>query len=285
MIWIFERAFEERPGLTAAERDQLVTELLTADSPREKSIYWLLRPKRGLPAEAPTLIAGPGCGTLVARELGLRYRIRTTETRHPGIFLDHEPLRDWLIRSGEARGAVLNTFAYTGSLSLAAALGGKATSVLTLDLSRATIDWARENWGLNAGTPGSVSGGLIGGATGDFIYGDVFDWLPRFGRQGRKFDTLILDPPSFSRAKSGNFSTEKDLGRLHELAVSLLSPGGLLISSINSETISPTEFEGAIARIGREAGRRFRFVRTLAAEPTGFPGATHLKGAAVRFDQ
>ena len=63
-----------------------------------------------------------------------------------GLFLDHRPLRAWLEKN--ARGwRVLNTFAYTGSLSVAAGLGG-ASHATTLDLSGATLRWARENQAL-----------------------------------------------------------------------------------------------------------------------------------------
>ena len=238
---------------------------------RGPSIYWLFRPHGKLPAEEPELMVGAGAECFEASELGVRYILRTKKSRHPGVFLDHFPLRKWMIHSGQVRGTVLNTFSYTGSLSCAAFKGG-ASSVLTLDLSKPTIEWARENWALNE----------FPTAAGDFIFGDVLEWLPKFKKKDRLFDNVILDPPSFSRGKAGTFSTERDGSYLHELALDVLAPGGLLISSINSETISQQDFNRDLRKVLQSQKKEFQWVMDLCADPVGFPGATHLKGAVVR---
>lgn len=69
-----------------------------------------------------------------------------------------------------------------------------------------------------------------------FIYGDVFEWLPKFIKKNKQCGTILCDPPSFSRLlKNGVFSTNKDSQRLHELILPLLKVGGVLVTSINSE--------------------------------------------------
>src|SRR6202041_44691 len=142
--------------------------------------------------------------------------------KHPGLFLDHAPLRAWLKENSKGLN-VLNTFAYTGSLSVAAGVGG-AKKVTTLDLSRPTLEWARENWELNR----------LAEKNSDFIFGDYFEWIPRLAKKNQLFDCVILDPPSFSRGKKGGFSTTKDLRTLHELALDCVAPEGVLVTSINS---------------------------------------------------
>lgn len=172
-------------------------------------------------------------------ENGVPYLVQMSATKHPGLFLDHVALRHWLKETQNGK-TVLNLFAYTGSLSVAAGVGG-ASAVTTLDLSKNTIDWAKENW-LNAN---------LSAERGDFIYGDVFEWLPKMKKRGNTFDTIISDPPSFSRSKSGTFSTKKDLARLHELILPLLNEGGILVTSINSENISEKFFLNEIQAAAR----------------------------------
>lgn len=218
----------------------------------------LWRPEKGVPAEPVKIFGDPPREPFVCSEEGARFWIRVTEVRHPGLFLDHAPLRAWLARN--SRGLeVLNTFAYTGSLSIAAARGG-ATKVTTLDLSRPTIDWARSNWKLNE----------LAEDAADFIYGDYFDWIPRMVRKDRRFDLVILDPPSFSRGKKGSFSTAKDLVRLHEAAMPLLRPGGFLVTSINSASVPREAYRAEVDAAAQSCGMRFEVVREI-EPPDTFP--------------
>lgn len=159
-------------------------------------------------------------------ENGIKYSVQLFETTQPGLFLDHAPLRRWLREFSHAA-RVLNTFSYTGSLSVACGLGG-AKSVTNLDLSSNSNKWSKENW-LSNGLPIEHF---------HCIVGDVFEWLPRLAKKGEKFDVVILDPPSFSRSQKGVFSTEKDLKRLIDLVWGLLNVGGVLVVSINSAGVS-----------------------------------------------
>jgi 23S rRNA G2069 N7-methylase RlmK/C1962 C5-methylase RlmI len=187
------------------------------------SAVTLLRPDKGAPGEPEPLLGEPPNFFDVsegAAKFRIRFRSGSTPLHHPGLFLDHAPLREWLrLKCGGLR--VLNTFAYTGSLSVAAGLGG-ASHVTTLDLSKPIVRWAEENWALNE----------LAADRARFIAGDVFERLPRLARQGEKFDLVILDPPSFSRGVKGAFSTAKDLTRLHELAMAVLDEGGYLVSQV-----------------------------------------------------
>lgn len=208
------------------------------------SIVGISRPERGV-APLSHLFSGswPDQDSLVVKENNCQYLIRLKETRHPGLFLDHEPLRRWL-STGAMRGlSLLNTFAYTGSLSVAASVGG-AKHVTTLDLSNNTVEWAKKNSELNA----------IASSTQTFLSGDVFDWLPRFKRRQQTFDCIILDPPSFSHGKNNRFSTAKDLVPLHELAFQLLTPHGMLVTSINSAQVERDKYESEILKAAARSG-------------------------------
>jgi 23S rRNA (cytosine1962-C5)-methyltransferase len=213
-------------------------------------------------------------GRFVVREEGIPYLVQMAETKHPGLFLDHAPLRRWLQRTQKDK-KVLNLFSYTGALSLAAAAGG-AASVTTLDLSKPTIEWAKENW-REAG---------MKEARGDFIYGDVFEWLPRLAKKGLRFDTILCDPPSFSRTKQGTFSTSKDLTRLHALIFPLLNRDGVLVTSINSEKVGERSFLGEIERAAERSGTTLQWIGRVELPesfPTGLdPQARYLKGFYLR---
>jgi 23S rRNA (cytosine1962-C5)-methyltransferase len=198
------------------------------------------------------------------REFGVPYLVQMEGTKHPGLFLDHSPLRRWLLRTQTDK-KVLNLFSYTGALSVAAARGG-ASEVTTLDLSRPTIDWAKESW-VRAGLESS---------RGDFIFGDVFDWLPRLQKKDRRFDTILCDPPSFSRTKSGTFSTGKDLRKLHELILPLLTPGGILVTSINSENVSERAFLSEITEAAERCRLRLEWLGRIDL-PESFPTGPEIK--------
>ncbi len=272
--WIFTW---EQDGQAALEPETLesVTRFLLGKGC--VGAVWLERPERGTPEDARLLFGEvpefldttEGTG-----EKTLWFRIRFLGTKHPGLFLDHAPLRQWLVsdlasiaphHAGGPR--VLNTFAYTGSLSVAARRGG-ASRVVTLDLSRPTIGWARENWSANFGED----------TAGDFIYGDVFEWLPRLEKRGDRFEVVVLDPPSFSRSPKKIFSTSKDLPALHASALRLLTPGGLLISSINSAQVPSSQFRRDIEAAAKSEGRNLREIRALGAPSATFPGVDSMKG-------
>ncbi|MBC7386563.1 MAG: class I SAM-dependent rRNA methyltransferase [Cryobacterium sp.] len=242
----------------------------------------LERPESGAPRDAE-LLFGNVPEFLDIRENGANFRIRFLGTKHPGLFLDHAPLRTWLMNAKLSGKTVLNTFAYTGSLSVACGLGG-ASKVTTLDLSKPTTQWGKENWELNFPPLGESASGETSEPTGDFIYGDVFEWLPKLIKRSEKFDVVLLDPPSFSRSPKKIFSTAKDLPGLHALAFKLLQPGGILISSINSAQISASQFRSQIDLAAKEEKRTLKVIAPLAAPPLSFPGADYLKGWIFRVD-
>lgn len=252
-----------------------ITELLKTivpflESKGAKGAVLLRRPEKGAP-DFPSVILGSCPETLTVQEGRVKSLIRFEKTRHPGLFLDHAPLRRWLGKNAQGR-KVLNTFCYTGSLSVAAALGG-ATEVVNLDLSKPTLKWSEENWVLNDLPREKLK----------IWADDYFVALPRAVRRGDRFDCVILDPPSFSRGEKGTFSTSKDLEKLHRLAIHALAPGGFLISSINSENVSIEEFDEQVDAAIAESGRRFKKLQAI-TQADSFPGVKYLKGWIYRSD-
>ncbi len=196
---------------------------------------------------------------------------------HPGLFVDHAPLRNWLRRSAKGW-KVLNAFSYTGSLSVACGLGG-AAEVVSLDLGKPVLRWADQNWKLNELDPAAHA--IIGA--------DFFEQAARWKREKVVFDCVIIDPPSFSRGPSGPFSTAKDLARLHALAIDLVASGGTLVTSINSEKIPRAQFDREVraALAGRRRKglvlREIELPEWIPTDPAR-PEQRYLKGLVLALD-
>ncbi|MDG1206030.1 MAG: bifunctional 23S rRNA (guanine(2069)-N(7))-methyltransferase RlmK/23S rRNA (guanine(2445)-N(2))-methyltransferase RlmL [Pseudomonadales bacterium] len=139
-----------------------------------------------------------------------------------GLFLDHRPLR---LRIGQESNnkAILNLFAYTGTATVHAAVGGASRS-LTIDMSNTYIDWATRNMDLNA----------INDPAHRFLQADCIAWLEN-PTEKDKFDIIFLDPPSFSNSKrmQNVFDVQEDHAKLIRQAMELLTPDGVLFFSNN----------------------------------------------------
>ena len=160
---------------------------------------------------------------------------------------------------GNGQWQLLNVFAYTCGFSVCAAKAAARTT--SLDLSRRWLDWGKRNFALNQLEP----------AGHEFIYGDAFDWLRRLARQGRRFDVIVLDPPTFSQSKeSGVFRAEKDYSRLVRAALLLLRTGGVLFASTNAADWGPDKFL-VCADTAIHGARRRVLERHYVPQPPDFP--------------
>ena len=166
------------------------------------------------------------------RENGLLFEISFNQGYSTVLFLDQRDNRRRLSTMyAKPEMTVLNAFAYTCAFSVCAARG--RSLVTSLDLSKKYLEWGRRNFALNGLDPQQH----------DFIYGDAFGWLKRLAKKGRRFDVVILDPPTFSHSKEwGAFQAQMDYGKLVDLALPLLKPGGVLFASTNAATWKPEEF-------------------------------------------
>jgi 23S rRNA (cytosine1962-C5)-methyltransferase len=197
---------------------------------QELSCYWKRLDQHQ--KESPALLCGPEVmEPFLIRENGIFYEVSFQSGYSQGIFLDQRDNRAEVRRLMQPGLRLLNTFAYTGAFSVAAALAGAETT--TLDLSQPYIDWAKRNFTHNSLDPEAHH----------FCKGDTFHWLRRFAKQGRRFDAIVLDPPTFSRDKEGRvFRVEKDFGELAALAAQVLEPGGWMLCCTNYRRVSPREF-------------------------------------------
>lgn len=160
------------------------------------------------------------------------FKIDLTTYLDTGLFFDHRPLRA-KIRENADKKRVLNLFCYTGSFSVYAAEGG-ASYVESVDLSNTYLSWAKDNLRLN---------GFSDAEKYVFTKADVIEWLEKKSAHipdDKKFDLIILDPPTFSNSKSTEniLDINRDWPVLVENCVKMLNPNGTLYFSTNSTKLS-----------------------------------------------
>jgi 23S rRNA G2069 N7-methylase RlmK/C1962 C5-methylase RlmI len=175
---------------------------------------------------------------LEVREGDLRFWVNLDDYIDTGLFPDHRETRQ-LVRAESVGARFLNLFAYTGSFTCAAALGG-AASTTTVDVSASYLRWTQDNLQLN-GFAGDVDG--TAGSRHELVREDARAFLARSAREGRRYTLCVLDPPSFSTRESGSFDVQRDHRALIEEVLRVLAPGGVLWFSTNHQRFAP-ELDG-----------------------------------------
>ena len=194
-------------------------------------VFGRLLPRQNDERAAPVLLRGEaGPLQTVVTENNLRYAIDFEAGYSAGLFLDQRANRA-LVREMKG-GRLLNTFAYTCSFSVVAALAGAET--VSVDLSRKSLDRGRENFALNA----------LSDDGHRFLADDVLDVLPRLVRRGEKFDTVVVDPPTFSRGNKGRrWQIERDFEGLLANVLEVVAPGGRVLLSTNCTAMNRRALE------------------------------------------
>jgi 23S rRNA (cytosine1962-C5)-methyltransferase len=164
------------------------------------------------------------------REHTVWYSVALTMNRDASFYLDTRNLRKWLLENMRGK-SVLNTFAYTGSLGVAAMAGG-AKRVLQHDLNRKFLDIARTSYTLN-GFPIHKE---------DFISANFFSLAARLNRTRETFDCVIVDPPFFSITAHGKVDQVNESARLINKVRPLVRDGGTLIAINNALYVSGMEY-------------------------------------------
>lgn len=178
-----------------------------------------------------SLVAGsepPGGHTVMQN--GVRAAVDLLRGQSTGIFLDMREVRDRLAPYYVAGDTMLNLFSYTGIFSVHAIRCG-ITGAVNVDLSRAVLERAKANYGLNG----------LRIDERDFIYGDSIEWVRRFRKKGRAFSFVIFDPPTFSRNRQRSFSIRRDYAASLAM-IADIAPGGHALTSVNSFSISAGQY-------------------------------------------
>ena len=155
---------------------------------------------------------------IIVQAQDLRFEVHPGRRQNAGLFLDMGPLREWL-KENSAGCNVLNLFAYTCALSVAALAGG-GKSVTNVDMSKPSLEWGLQNHMLNGQGPMPIKS----------IPHNLFKSWGRIKQFGR-YDLVIIDPPTNQR---GSFNAERNYKSVLKKMHSLCNPGASIIAALNS---------------------------------------------------
>lgn len=171
-----------------------------------------------------------------------RFDVKPTGFGHLGLFPEQIESWEWIsekVKTSKREITVLNLFAYTGGSTLAAASSG--ASVCHLDASKGVVDWGRENAALSG----------LSGQSIRWIVDDAQKFIGKEIRRGKRYDAIILDPPSFGRGARGEvWKIENDLTKLLNSCRELLSDDPLFVLlSCHSPGFTPLVLQNLLAEM------------------------------------
>lgn len=208
-------------------------------------------------------------------ENGVRFEADVVRGQKTGFFLDQRENRQRI--ETFARGAhVLNAFSFSSGFSLYAARGG-ATSVTDVDISAHALESGARNFALNHDDRN------VSACRRHAVQADVFAWLDQ--NTSRRFDVVILDPPSLAKRESERAGAIEAYVRLVKGGIGMLAPKGILAAASCSAHVSADEFFDAVRRTARASGRRFEELGTTGHAPdhaATFREAQYLKCIYLR---
>jgi 23S rRNA (cytosine1962-C5)-methyltransferase len=212
-----------------------------------RGVYLKRRERRDLRrAEAPELAPNlplrgePAATPHSVQENALKILTELGDGLSTGLFIDQRDNRE-RVRELASRGPgdanqetarrVLNLFAYTCSFSVAAALGG-ASKVTSVDLSGRALSRGRANFEANG----------LAAELHETVQGDAVRYVRGAVKHGRRFELIVLDPPSFGTVGKATFRFERDIGDVMADCLRLLGVGGVLLCVTNHKKTNPARF-------------------------------------------
>ena len=209
-----------------------------------------VRKKEGL-EEVKGILYGEVPDYCPIEENGIKMLVDVKNGQKTGYFLDQKENRFAARRY--CRGEILDCFCNSGGFSLNAAT--VADSVTALDISALALKNVTDNANIN---------GFKNICT---VQGDVFEVLRDYKKTGRKFDTVILDPPAFCKSANEVKDAYRGYKDINITAMKIVKSGGYLISCSCSHYMSLPLFEKMLAEAARESGRTVRYVEVKCQAP------------------
>ncbi|MGE4319417.1 MAG: class I SAM-dependent rRNA methyltransferase [Deferribacterales bacterium] len=212
---------------------------------------------------------------VVFSENGILFEADPVNGQKTGFFLDQRENRA-LVKTLCRGKDVLNVFSYNGGFSLYAASGG-AKSVISLDIAREALTASERNFALNPS---------LSKCRHEILCGDAFEHMKLLADRGRKFDVVIVDPPSFARKQQDVPQALKAYEKLAKLAVSLTAKGGMMACASCSARVPAEDFFDTVLKAVKKSGRNHKETdRTQHASdhPIGFPEGAYLKCIYIRL--
>ena len=192
-------------------------------------------------------LSDPFATKIIIKENGLQFYVDIENGQKTGYFLDQQDNRSaiqHIVKDAE----VLGAFTYTGTFEIHAAHYG-AKSVIGVDISASAVQQATANAELN-GVQDICR----------FETANAFDVLKQWGKDGRQYDVVMLDPPAFTKSRE---TIQKAIAGYKEInlrGMKLIKPGGFLVTSSCTNLINPELFFQIIDMAAKDARRKIRQV-------------------------
>lgn len=219
--------------------------------PKLDSVLYKRRYASQLEAKRGIMIHGNQL-TSEIMETGIRYSLNLTINQDSSFYLDTRYLRSWLLENMSGK-TVLNTFAYTGSLGIAA-LAGNAEQVIQVDLNRRFLDLSKVSCSLNNIPLEKMK----------FMVGDFYRAIGNLKKNQKLFDCVILDPPYFSATDAGRVDLVNQSARLINKAKPLIAHQGWLVLVNNALFLSGQDY---IEMLDELCADRYMGIETIIPVP------------------
>ncbi len=235
---------------------QILTQAMDAELAREAIIAELktlqpaaifervdahIRELEQLSSRSSSLVYGEKMETVVSlNEVQFHYDAR--HGQKTGAFLDQR--ENYAAAAGYAHGEALDVFCYQGGFALH--LARNCAKVTGVDSSRPALEMADRNAALNSNEI-------------EWIEANAFDLLRDYSGAGKKYDTIVLDPPAFAKSRKALETAMRGYKELNLRALKMLRPGGVLVTCSCSYHVSPAEFTEMVAEATQDAHRQVRF--------------------------
>lgn len=193
------------------------------------------------------------------KEHGVWYAIDLRMNQDASFYLDTRNLRAWLIEEMKNQ-SMLNTFAYTGSLGVAALAGG-AKQVIQHDLNHQFLNLAKTSYILNSFPIQQQN----------FMAIDFFSLVSRLKRAKELFDCVIIDPPFFSTTSKGKVDQVHESARLINKVRPLVKDGGHLIAINNALYVSGRDYMQTLQDLCSDGYLKIRELIPVPDDFTGYP--------------
>lgn len=223
-----------------------------------KAVILKTRAAKDEAAQRGKLVAGGPPDRKIC-ENGVWYAVDLMLNRDASLYLDTRGLRAWALEHLSGK-RVLNTFAYTGSLGVAALAGG-ASQVIQLDLNRRFLNLAKDSYALN-GFPVRRS---------DFRTGDFWSQVNQLKRAGELFDCVFVDPPFFSMTSRGTVNLVGESERVINKVRPLVAHQGWLVAMNNALFLSGAAYEAMLRDLCADGYLSIEALIPVPPDFTGFP--------------
>lgn len=188
----------------------------------------------------------------------VKYAIDLRLNMDTSFYLDTRVVRAWLWANAASK-KVLNTFAYTGSLGVAALAGG-ASRVIQLDRNKMFLEVAKRSYELNG----------LAVAKGSMVAADFFEHIGRLKKQEELFDIIVVDPPFFSRTKRGQIDLEGEAHRVINKVRPLVGDGGALVTINNALYLEGAAYHAMLSDLCKSGYMKIETLLEVLPDCAGF---------------